>query len=523
MTAAAGNGGATRSLSVLTCVYEGSDPRLLRELTADLGRQTSSRFEWCLLAQGKLDPAQRAAVDAAGALPQARRVDSPRNLGIVPGLRRCLESATGSHAVVVDADDRVAPTMVDRLLEAFESSARPDLVFSDEDALVAGRHQHPWCRPGWDPVLNWATSYVWHAIAFDVRVARELGVWSDDRSNWCQDWDTMMRFAAGSGRIAHVPAVLYHWRAHAASQTHQSDPAAGSVASQRNVLECQLVRRGLADRVKVREFPLPRGGPTEWWLRWRTAPAARVALVRVGGTHGSELRAHGPACIERDLALPAADVLDVAGMLRAADGVDAVVVIGTGVEPAGDEWLDEALLLLALEPDLAVVAARIQDRAGRIVAGAELFGLGTVAADPFEGLDAHDPGHYALALKQRLVDCPVGRFFIADAGFLRSLSPDEIAAESLSDLGWWLGAAAAARGRGVACSPLLAGVDHCEPFAASAAARHRFSTRHRALAAGGPRTAAYRRLLGLAPLPASRRPLWRRLLGRPAPARSESN
>src|SRR5205814_6306051 len=96
----------------------------------------------------------------------------------------------------------------------------PDLVFSDEDMLIGGRPGNPYFRPGWDPILNLATSYVWHIAALKRATVLAVGCFTDPDAEYCHDWDTAMRLWQSGARCHHVPRILYHWRQHSASTSN---------------------------------------------------------------------------------------------------------------------------------------------------------------------------------------------------------------------------------------------------------------------------------------------------------------
>ena len=91
--------------SVLTTVYEGTHPDYFRETARSLLQQTHPDFEWVLLAHGPISAGLEAAL--VELLPEARvkMFRESENLGIMGGMRRCLETAEKDYAVPLDADD----------------------------------------------------------------------------------------------------------------------------------------------------------------------------------------------------------------------------------------------------------------------------------------------------------------------------------------------------------------------------------------------------------------------------------
>lgn len=425
--------GAAR-FSILTTVFD-TPPAFLAEAARSVFEQTLRPHEWILLDNGSTKPDVVALIDELAQHELVRRLRVAENVGIMNGMRRCLEAASGEYVVPFDSDDVLLPDALALLERAVADHSSPGVVYTDEDVLEDGRPRSPYLRPDWDPVLNLCTSYVFHLCSFRRDDALRLGVYTDDEARWCHDWDTIHRFDADGASIAHVSEVAYHWRAHPRSSTHRPTPESGSLASQRHVLERALAARARPELFTLELFPIDRGAP-EWWLRRRRDTPGAVDVVTVTG-EGDGVR----------------------GLARAlAHDSELTLVHRDDVTPEGDEWPWEALGLSELHPDAVLFSGRIVNRDRVVVAGGELLGFGGIVGTPDRGLLEHEPGYYALALKQRSVSACHSAFFLARTDFLRSTIDALPEAATLGFLGAWLGAAALAAGQRVVFSPLVAAV-----------------------------------------------------------------
>src|SRR5262245_33506436 len=191
-----------------------------------LQSQTWPFHQWIIFVNGPIPETLEALVTSLGRdqrVALVRNLDSAGrpldNVGIIGGLRRAFEQASGEFIVPMDADDLLEPDAL-QVLAAAIAETKADLVYSDEDMVTEETCVSPFRRPDFDPVLNLETSYIWHACAFRRERAARLDVYLDRGTEYCHDWDTVMRFARDGASIAHVPHVLYHWRTHAASQSH---------------------------------------------------------------------------------------------------------------------------------------------------------------------------------------------------------------------------------------------------------------------------------------------------------------
>jgi len=108
-------------LSIFTPTH---NPRFLPRLADSLARQRHTQFEWLIVPNGHLQPA-----DIRIDLPQARVVPFSGDSNRVGELKRfCCMEARGDILVEVDHDDELTPDALACLFEAFESD--PDLSFA---------------------------------------------------------------------------------------------------------------------------------------------------------------------------------------------------------------------------------------------------------------------------------------------------------------------------------------------------------------------------------------------------------
>jgi hypothetical protein len=375
---------------------------------------------------------------------------SPVNLGIVGGMRACLEAASGDYIVPLDADDLVASNALATLGRYIVAERDPILVYSDEDILVGDRTHSPYRRPDWDPVLNAASSYIWHLTAIRRDAALSLGLFEDPGAEFCHDWDTVFRVAAAAVRPVHAPHILYHWRQHPASSTNRPDPDSGSRKSTRHVLQRFVNSLPRPHDFLVEEFPIFRGAP-EWHIARRPNSIPRVGVVCIGGD--ADRLGEAPFAARAELP-PDADSATVLSAAMELD-VDHVCFISEALRPSGAVWFWEAVKLFEIHPEAALVQGLIVDRLDRIVRGGEIYlSDGRIACPQFNRA-ADDPGPFAIALKPHRIAAAVTDFFFAELRFLRECRYRASSADGVSGLGVELGALAENAGRIIAFSPLI--------------------------------------------------------------------
>jgi GT2 family glycosyltransferase len=277
-----------------------------------------------------------------------------------------------------------------------------DVLYADNDLLDRGGHRHrPFLKPDFSPELLLSVDY----LAPFLVLRRALLRPSAPPCNQAEHWELALRLAEGSLRIAHVPRVLAHARV-------PSDLASGRAA-----VEAHLSRRGLAARVDV----TPKGRLRAAW----PTPSEKVGVViptrdgvaRLAPCLASVARTRGrisvvvvdngsqdPATLDflaREAAAGRIGVLRRPGSFnwsalnnagaRAVES-ELLAFLNDDIEALDEDWLEE-LVRWAWRPEVGV-AGGLLVRPGRTVQHAGVaFGLGGVAAHPFEHLseDAQGP------------------------------------------------------------------------------------------------------------------------------------
>ncbi|WP_170296042.1 glycosyltransferase [Azospirillum brasilense] len=453
------------SLSILTIVYEKTPIECFRELARSLFGQTVPFTEWVVLRNGPVPGDLGAVLAELDRDPRVRRLDSDVNLGIIQGLRRCLEGARSDWVLPVDGDDLLVKDALQQIALAAERT-QPAFIYSDEDVIRGTTVEAPYRRPDFDPVLNVADSYIWHACAFRRDKAMELGVFQDAETEYCQDWDTVARFAMAGEPIAHIPEVLYHWRHHLNSFSNSGTTNTGSRRSAERVMAKVIAAQADPGLYEIGTFPISRGQEQSAILRRPVSPLPMEAILLANGTGdvdaGRWLDAAAGLC---GSAHPVAHAVTDAGaacstsrLASALAAVSAAHVLvlheGLRVEDATALW--EAMRLFEMHPDVVLAGGRVLDARGRVAECCAFASPDGTMSTPWLNLDRNDPGVYALALKPRSAATVPDGFFLARTAFLREALRDGAPANMhATGLGGFLGTAARRRNRRVAYSPLI--------------------------------------------------------------------
>lgn len=472
-------------LSFVSTAYN-TAPKYLDELASSLFLQDGgTQFEWFILDNGSTDEATvRKLQDIARhAVVRLMRVED--NLGIVGGMRFCLEHARGRYILPLDSDDLLERDCANVVTRHLLENNYPPALYTDEDKLQDDTFVAPYFKPDWDPVLFMHSCYIAHLCAIDREVALKLQCYTDKTAEGCHDWDSFIRLMGAGHTPLHVPEVLYSWRMHQQSTSANIGSKSYITQSHAATLQRALSARN-APHLRLVNSPLFNHNVDWWYRRDRTAPVS-CAMVAIAG----------------DTAADAAIAADTPGGLRqfaeriSALSEELVHLQWTGTTPDGDEWLWDAAGLLELYPDAVMVGGTLHD-GGRVVDGPRIFGFGGGCDCPDRGQPLTSPGYSAIAWKPHSVSavssghCVVRRDFL-----LRAMSQLLTAQVSLRMIGPWLGGLAAEQGARVVFSPFMAAKAVAAPedgasHASIAAFLSRFWSQL-------PETRFYSRRLGLTP------------------------
>jgi GT2 family glycosyltransferase len=241
-------------ISVLVPVHD-PPPDLLEEAIASIRTQTYSHWELCLVDDGSQDPRVISALQThAASDPRIRLVRHDAARGISAATNAALAIATGQFIALLDHDDTLTADALQRVADTIAAEPDLDMIYSDEDVVgdvgLIERH----VKPGWSPEHMAALMYTCHLGVYRRSVAAELGGFAS-RFDGCQDYDFVLRLIERTDRIAHLPRVLYHWRAHAGSTAGGDQAKPLAYLAQQGVIGEHLARSGITADVQFGQSP----------------------------------------------------------------------------------------------------------------------------------------------------------------------------------------------------------------------------------------------------------------------------
>ena len=190
---------------------------MLGECIASVRNQTYTNWELCLVDDGSTNPEITAALQRhADSDPRIHLIRHDTAQGISEATNAALALATGDYIALLDHDDTLTPDALEHVANRITTDPTLDMLYSDEDVVADDGSFARHIKPGWSPDHMTTLMYTCHLGVYRRELVVELGGFRS-RFDGCQDYDFVLRLMERTDRIAHVPRILYHWRAHAMS------------------------------------------------------------------------------------------------------------------------------------------------------------------------------------------------------------------------------------------------------------------------------------------------------------------
>ncbi len=241
-------------ISVLVPVHDPPLP-MLEEAIASVTNQTFPDWELCLVDDGSSDPEITAALTRhTQSDPRIHLTRHEHAQGISTATNAALAMATGTYIALLDHDDTLTPDALQHIADRITTQPDLDMIYTDEDVVADDGSWERHVKPGWSPDHMSAAMYTCHLGVYRRSLAQELGGFQS-RFDGCQDYDFVLRLSERTDRIAHIPRILYHWRAHAASTAGGDQAKPYAYLAQPGAITDHLHRRRIEAEVQFGQLP----------------------------------------------------------------------------------------------------------------------------------------------------------------------------------------------------------------------------------------------------------------------------
>lgn len=338
----------------------------LRRAIESVRQQTYPHWELCIADDASPQPHVRVILEEY-------RDSDPRikiNLRHINGhiseaSNSALALVTGDFVALLDHDDELAPHALYKVAQAIKDRPDLNLIYSDEDKIdERGRRFGPYFKPDWNPELLRAQNVISHLGVYRTERLRAIGGFRVGLEG-SQDWDVALRITEHlpAETIAHIPDVLYHWRAISGSTALGHEQKSYVAQSSLRVVDEHLhrthvqatVEPAFSSYVRVR-YALP---PT---------PPLVSLIVLAGSDNASELQTRTAypqlEIVAYQLTEEASRAKSLNTAALSARGTLLCFLDATLV-PHSNEWLNE-LTAHALRPEIGAVGPMQLDCHGRV-------------------------------------------------------------------------------------------------------------------------------------------------------------
>ncbi|MDD2685722.1 MAG: glycosyltransferase [Gallionella sp.] len=199
--------------SIAVPVYN-VDAQWLTAFIESVLAQIYANWELCIADDHSIEPHVRPLLESYAAKDKRiKLVFRETNGHISAATNSALELATGDFVCLMDNDDEIAAHALFEFASLLNRDSALDMIYSDEDKLdMAGNRYEPFFKPDWSPEALEGCMYTAHFACYRMSLVRELSGFRSE-FNGAQDYDFVLRFTERATKIAHIPKVLYHWRA----------------------------------------------------------------------------------------------------------------------------------------------------------------------------------------------------------------------------------------------------------------------------------------------------------------------
>ncbi|MCR5577149.1 MAG: glycosyltransferase family 2 protein [Oscillospiraceae bacterium] len=417
------------SFSIAAPLYN-TPEHFLRAMIESVLAQTYAGWELCMADGSDAEHAyvERVCREYAGKDSRVRYRKLEKNFGISGNSNACLEMAAGDYISLLDHDDLLHPAALYEVMRAIcEKDA--DFVYTDESTFhKTPRDAYlPHFKPAFAPDNLRANNYICHFTVFRRALLDEVGLF-DPACDGSQDHDLVLRLTEKARRVAHIPEILYYWRAHAGSVAQETGVKPYVIAAGVRAVEKQLERLGLQGEVS----PV-KPGLTIYRTRYAIKGTPKVSVLIPNCEHLEDLRTcidsvlqkttwpnYEIVIVENNSSSPALfayyeQLQQERSNVRvhtwkgefnysAINNFGAqfcsgeyLLLLNNDTEIITPDWIQE-MLMFAQRPDVGAVGAKLYYPDGTIQHAGVILGIGGVAAHAFQHVERAHLGYMGRLL-----------------------------------------------------------------------------------------------------------------------------
>lgn len=223
--------------------------KYLCDMIESVREQTYANWQLCLADGTPDDSVERVIRGNYHGEPRILYERLGENHGIAENTNAAFALADGEWIGLLDHDDLLAPEALYEMVLAAKT-AGADAVYSDEDKVSEDltRYFQPHWKPDFNPELLCSNNYITHFFMVKREIVRKVGGFRGEFDG-AQDYDFIFRCTDAADRVAHVPRILYHWRASKNSTADHPESKMYAYEAGRRAVEEHLRANGVKAQV----------------------------------------------------------------------------------------------------------------------------------------------------------------------------------------------------------------------------------------------------------------------------------
>ena len=174
------------------------------------------------------------------------------NDGISENTNEAIKMATGDYIAFCDHDDVLSSNALYEVVKLINENRKIDFLYTDEDILLNNVRKNPHFKPDFSIDLLRSYNYICHFVVVDKKLIDEVGMLRKEYDG-AQDYDFVLRATNKATCIAHIPKILYHWRAHVNSTAGASDSKTYVFEAGKRAIENNLKENNIDGKVTILE------------------------------------------------------------------------------------------------------------------------------------------------------------------------------------------------------------------------------------------------------------------------------
>lgn len=414
------------TISVVMPVFN-TPERWLRAAIESVRSQLYPHWELCIADDCSTDAhVARVLEEYTAADNRIKVVRRASNGHISAASNSALGLATGSWVALLDHDDELRLTALFCVAHRIIESPGVRFVYTDEDKVdEQGRRFDPHFKPGYNPELLLGQNYISHLSVIERSLVEEVGGFREGFEG-SQDYDLFLRCIARivPDEIAHIPKVLYSWRAVSGSTAMSTDSK--DYVENAAVKALQDHHDSLGDLATVMVGP----APTTYRSRYSLSPDPPLVSIVIPTRDGADYVRQCVKSICEKTTYPHYEILlidndscdpvslelfqwledeglvrlihyggpfNYSSMNNAAVEIaagDLVCLLNNDTEIITPDWLDE-MVALVLRPGVGVVGAKLLYGDQSVQHGGAILGIGGVAGHGHRNAPPGSHGYFS--------------------------------------------------------------------------------------------------------------------------------